>query len=132
MKISLNALQVINTIDTYGIFTEAAKKLHRVQSTLFYVVQKLESDLNIKVFDRSGHRVKLTTSEKLLEHKGRRILQATERLEHRVKIIGAGWKAEFRVMVDKIVPFSKLLPHIAAFKNEHRIWRTDNTGKALK
>lgn len=32
----------------------------------------------------------------------------------------ADWEAEFRVVVDEMVPFSKLLPYIAAFKNEHR------------
>ncbi|MGN5478319.1 hypothetical protein ACTMU2_18890 [Cupriavidus basilensis] len=48
-----------------------------------YVVQKLESDLGITVFDRSAHRVRLTLAGEVLLDEGRRLLRAANDLEER-------------------------------------------------
>ena len=60
LKLSLEALQVIDAIDRRGSYAAAAQELHRVPSALSYAVQKLEQDLDLLVFDRRGHRVRLT------------------------------------------------------------------------
>jgi DNA-binding transcriptional LysR family regulator len=54
MKLSFEVLEALDAIDRTGTFTEAAELLHRVPSSLTYLVQKLESDLAVKLFDRSG------------------------------------------------------------------------------
>ena len=41
-------------------FAAAAEELHRVPSAVTYAVQKLEQDLGVSIFDRRGHRAKLT------------------------------------------------------------------------
>ena len=43
-----------------GSFAAAAEELHRVPSAMIYAVQKLEQDLGVSIFDRRGHRAKLT------------------------------------------------------------------------
>lgn len=46
------------------------------------------------LFDRRGHRARLTSAgEELLNH-GRHLLQAAEALEQRVRRTAAGWEAE--------------------------------------
>jgi DNA-binding transcriptional LysR family regulator len=119
MKINLDALRAIDAIETYGSFTKAAEKLHKAQTTITYVIKKVENNLNIKIFERHGNRVALTASGKILLHEGRKILYGLRKLEQRVKKIEQGEETEFRIILDEMLPFSKLLPCITAFKNTH-------------
>ena len=47
MLISLDALQILDAIDTRGSFAAAADALHRVPSALTHAIRKLEDDLAI-------------------------------------------------------------------------------------
>ena len=60
LKLSLEALQIIDAIDRRGSFAKAAQELHRVPSTISYTVARLEEDLDLQVFERHGPRILLT------------------------------------------------------------------------
>lgn len=60
MKLTLEALRIIDAIDRKGSFTTAAIALDRVPFALTYSVRKLEGDLDVPLFDRRGHRAELT------------------------------------------------------------------------
>ena len=45
MRLTLDALAVLDAIDRRGSFAAAAEELHRVPSAVTYQVQKLEEDL---------------------------------------------------------------------------------------
>ena len=60
LRLSLDALQVLDRIAHTGSFAAAGESLHRTTSTLSYTVRKLERDLGVVLFDRSGHRATLT------------------------------------------------------------------------
>ena len=94
MRLSLDALLVIDAIDRKGSFAAAAHELHRVPSTITYTVQKLEADLDVPLFDRRGHRAKLTAAGRELLNEGRHLLRAAGDLEARVKRVATGWEAE--------------------------------------
>jgi hypothetical protein len=51
-------------------FAAASAKLYKTPSALSYTVQKLESDLNIQILDRSGHRARFTRTGQMLLEKG--------------------------------------------------------------
>ncbi len=115
LRLSLDALQVLDAIDRRGSFAAAGEELFRTPSTLSYVIQKLESELGVTVFDRSGHRARLTPAGRTLLDDGRHLLHAARRLEHRVRRVESGWEAELRIVVDAIVAFAPLVPVIDAF-----------------
>jgi DNA-binding transcriptional LysR family regulator len=115
MRISLEALQVIDAIDRRGSFAAAAAELHRVPSALTYQVQKLEQDLDVLLFDRRGHRAVLTASGRALLEDGRQLLRAAGELELRVKRLATGWESEVRVAVDNIIDAAVLVPLARAF-----------------
>ena len=50
----------MDAIDRRGSFAAAADELGRVPSALSYTMQKLEEELDVVLFDRSGHRTKFT------------------------------------------------------------------------
>lgn len=115
MKLSFEVLQVLDAIDRAGSFSGAAQSLNRVPSAVTYLVQKLESDLGVTLFERSGRRAKLTQAGRVLVEDGRRLLRAAEALEGKVQRVQQGWEAEVRIGVDEIIPFDMLWNHVADF-----------------
>ena len=118
MRISLDALLVLDSIARNGSFAAAGEELHRVPSAITYTVQKLEQDLDVKVFDRSGHRAKLTEAGEALLQEGRHLLRAATDLECRVKHVATGWETELRLAVDDLVPTERLFPLLKDFYRE--------------
>lgn len=118
MNLTLEALRILDAIDRNGSFAAAALALDRVPSALTYSVRKLEDDLDVLLFDRRGHRAKLTMAgQELLTH-GRHLLQAAAELEQRVKRTATGWETELRIVIDTSIPFEKILPLITEFDRE--------------
>jgi DNA-binding transcriptional LysR family regulator len=115
MRITLDALAVLDSIERHGSFAAAAEALHRVPSAITYAVQKLEEDLGIAIFDRSGHRAQLTEAGRELLKEGRRLLQAATELEARAKRVATGYEVELRIAVDDLVPMERLFPLLEEF-----------------
>ena len=115
MKISLDGLMVLDAIARKGSFAAAAEELHRVPSAITYTVQKLEQDLGVTLFDRSGHRARLTAAGEELLKEGRHLLRAAVDLECRVQRVAKGWETELRVAYDDLVCSEHLTPLIAGF-----------------
>jgi DNA-binding transcriptional LysR family regulator len=115
MLLDLNALQALDAIDRKGSFARAAAELGRVPSALTYLVRKLEDDLDVLLFDRRGHKAKLTPAGQELLSEGRHLLFAAGELQRRVRRVGDGWEVELRIAVDTIIRFEAMLELIAAF-----------------
>jgi DNA-binding transcriptional LysR family regulator len=113
--ITLDALEVLDTIDQKGSFAAAANVLFRVPSAISYTVQKLEQDLDVVLFRKEGRRSILTPAGKVLLEQGREILQATERLAMTNKKTHSGWEPVFNIAIDSILSFDFIYPLIAKF-----------------
>jgi DNA-binding transcriptional LysR family regulator len=118
VKLTLDALQVMDAIEREGSFAAAAAALHRVPSALTYTMQKLEQDLDVALFDRSGHRARLTPAGQELMLEGRQLLRAAGELECRVKRVATGWETELRIALDIMIPAVQLFPLITEFYAE--------------
>ena len=125
MRLSLDSIAVLDAIERLGSFAAAAEALHRVPSAVTYAVQKLEEDLDVAIFDRSGHRALLTEAGRELLREGRHLLHAAQELEGRVKRVATGYEVELRVAVDDLIPMERLFPLLNDF------YRT-NCGTRLK
>jgi DNA-binding transcriptional LysR family regulator len=115
MKLSLDGLLVLDAIARKGSFAAAAEELHRVPSAITYTVQKLEQDLGVTLFDRSGHRARLTAAGEELLKEGRHLLRAAVDIECRVQRVAKGWETELRIAYDDVIPASRLCPLVADF-----------------
>ena len=118
MRLSLDALQVLDAIARGGSFAAAATELHRVPSAITYTVQQLEHDLDVLLFDRRGHRAKLTGAGFELLTEGRQLLRAATDLECRIQQVARGWETELRIAVDTIIDPQRLFPLLAEFDKE--------------
>ena len=119
MRLSLEALQALDAIATEGSFAKAAEVLHKVPSALTYTMQKLESDLDVAIFDRSGKRAVLTPIGQALLEQGRELLRQADGVERRIKRLGQGWEATLNVAYDGVVPFDWMLPVVREFDTLH-------------
>jgi DNA-binding transcriptional LysR family regulator len=115
MRLSLDALATLDAIARRGSFAAAAEELHRVPSAVTYTVQKLEQDLGIALFDRTGHRARLTPAGVELLREGRHLLRAAGEIEQRVRRLAQGWESELAITVDEIIPLPRIYPLLEAF-----------------
>lgn len=114
-EITIDALKVLDAIDRKGSFAGAANELFRVPSAISYTVQKLEEDLNVSIFDRSGHRATLTPAGRYLLEEGRSLLEAARNLAHTTRQVAQGWETRLKIAVNSLVPLQALFPAIKAF-----------------
>lgn len=118
MRLTLDALLVLDAIDRKGSFAAAAEELHRVPSAITYTIRKLEQNLDLHLFDRSGHRAKLTEAGQKLLEDGRALLRAANELESSVKRTATGWESELRIALTDILPMENLLALVGDFYRE--------------
>jgi len=115
MRISLEAIETLDAIDRGGSFAAAAEELFRVPSAITYTVQKLEQDLGVALFDRSGHRAELTEAGRELLREGRQLLRAAGELESRVKRVSTGCESELRIAISDLFPINRFYPLVEEF-----------------
>ncbi|MEZ9315370.1 LysR family transcriptional regulator, partial [Vibrio lentus] len=108
--ITLEALHILDAIDRRGSFAAAANEMDRAPSSLSYQIQKLEQDLDIMIFDRSGHRANFTEAGQLILEQGRIILGATEQLVNDASILANGWELDLTIAFDGIIPIANFFP----------------------
>lgn len=76
MRVNFDVLMILDALDRHGSFATAAESLYKTPAALSYMIQKLESNLDIVLLDRSGHRAKFTDTGRLMLEKGRQLLSA--------------------------------------------------------
>lgn len=113
--ITLEALRVLEAINQKGSFAEAAKSLFKVPSALTYTINKLETDLEVELFDRSKQRASLTQAGQLLLKEGHDLLLAATRLEEQIKQVESGWETKLVIAKDTIINNQPLLEILARF-----------------
>lgn len=115
LRLSLEALQIIDAIARRGSFSGAGKELFRVPSTISYTVAKLEEELGVQVFERQGPKVTLTVAGQELLKEGRFLLKAASDLECRVRRVASGWETEISLGMDSMLAPIALQDDITAF-----------------
>lgn len=115
LKLSIDALEVIDAIARKGSFAAAAESLYRVPSALTYTIRKLEEDLGVTLFDRSGHRANLTEAGAELLKEGRYLLDAAHALESRVKRVATGVETDIGIAMSDLFSNEAIFRVLAEF-----------------
>lgn len=108
--ITLEAIHILDAIDRRGSFSAAAEELNRAPSSLSYQIQKLEQELDLFIFDRSGHKAQLTPAGKILLEQGRVILAATAEMVKDANSIANGWELDLTIAFDGVIPIRHFFP----------------------
>ncbi|UBX49785.1 LysR family transcriptional regulator [Providencia alcalifaciens] len=108
--LTLESLRVMDAIDRRGSFAAAAEELGRVPSALSYTMQKLEEELDVILFDRSGHRTKFTNVGRMLLERGRVLLEAADKLTSDAEALAKGWETHLTIVCEALIPAASLFP----------------------
>ncbi len=116
---TLDQFRVFLAIVETGSFSAAARKLNRQQSVISYTVATLEAQLGgLKLFDRRTHRPRLTEAGQAILADARRLALGVETLQARAKGMLSGLEPELAVAIDVMLPTSRLVAALAAFRAE--------------
>ncbi|MGF1638900.1 MAG: LysR family transcriptional regulator, partial [Cyclobacteriaceae bacterium] len=106
---NLQQLEYIIAIDTHRHFAKAAASCCVTQPTLSAMIQKLENELGIVIFDRSRQPVVSTEIGALVIQQARRILAESTRMKEIIQEARGEIKGELKIgIIPTVAPF--LLP----------------------
>lgn len=117
LKLTLEAIELVDAIARHGSFAAASERLNKVPSTISYAVGKLEEQLGLALFTRQGPRVSLTPAGEEMLKEGRWLLTAASDLESRMRQIATGFESELRFVHDSLIPTSAFTDDIRAFED---------------
>jgi LysR family transcriptional regulator, hydrogen peroxide-inducible genes activator len=99
MQMNLQQLEYIVAVDNHRHFSTAAESCFITQPTLSMMIQKLEDELSVKIFDRSKQPVVPTEIGKTLIEQARLILNETGRLRELVSIEKETVEGDLRIAI---------------------------------
>ncbi len=72
--------------------------------------KKLEEELDVVLFDRSGHRTKFTNVGRMLLERGRVLLEAADKLTTDAEALARGWETHLTIVTEALVPTPAFFP----------------------
>ncbi len=118
-SLTLDQLQVLLATVEHGSFSGAARALNRAQSAVTHAIQRLETQLGVELFDRSGYRPVLTVAGQALLPRARRLLEESDRLRAQARDIASGLEAEITMVVEALFPMQRLVEALSEFSRRY-------------
>ena len=112
--LSLDQLRVFVTIAESGSFSRAGRQLGRAQSAISQAIATLEDHQGVELFDRSGHRPRLTEAGRVLLEQARLVLLSASRFEAVAAGMRVGLEPELAIAIDPFVPTTPLIASLSA------------------
>jgi DNA-binding transcriptional LysR family regulator len=139
----LRQIKYFVTIVETNSFTEAAEKCYISQSAISQQMSALESELEVKLFIRSGRKFTITPAGEYFYERGKTLLSNIEKIKAKTKQIGQdnettlniGYLASYdgKELQNAIIEFAKIYPEVTVniFKGTHEdLYFAINNGEA--
>jgi len=117
-RISLEQWQALLAVVDAGGYAQAAEKLNKSQSAVSYAIQKMETLLDLKIFEINGRRAELTHAGKTLYRRAQMLVEEAAMTEQLAMQFSRGIEAEIRLAIDTIVPDRLILCALQRFAEE--------------
>ena len=115
---TLEQLKSFCAIVEYGGFRAAANKLYKSQSAVSIALSKLESELNLSLFQRNQYRPTLTNEGKALYKKAVVILKHSDEFSLLAQHFTMGEEPELRIAISGITPIEPILDVLKCTSNQ--------------
>jgi len=115
-SLSLDQLRVLVAIADTGSFSAAGRRLARAQSAISQAVAGLEAAQGVLLFDRSGHRPRLTEVGRLLVDQAQMVLASAARFEAVAANTRSGLEPELALAIDPLAPSAPLIESLRALR----------------
>jgi len=116
---TLDQLRVFLTVVEVGSFAGAARRLGRATSVISYSIANLEAQLGVLLFDREPTRKpQLTEAGRAVLSEARTVTNGINGLRAKVKGLLHGLEAEIHLVLDVMLPASRVVDALKAFRAE--------------
>jgi DNA-binding transcriptional LysR family regulator len=117
--VSLDQLRTFIAAVDEGSFSAASRKLLRAQSVVSEAIGKLEEQIGVQLFDRSGRYPKLTPTGLAVLGDARSIITGVDLLKARAKGMSAGLEPELSVVIDVFYPIDAITQVAKEFRQKY-------------
>jgi len=119
MNITFDQAKAFCQVVDFGGYAKAAEKLNKSHSSLIYLIQNLESECGVELFNRKNYKNKLTPQGQTVYLKCLEILKKVDELKDVCIQFHDHWEASLKIIYDGILPLSPFIEIYKQFKNEH-------------
>jgi DNA-binding transcriptional LysR family regulator len=117
--VTIEQLRTLRAVASAGSFSAAARKLGRVQAAVSQSIDRLEAQLGLRLFDRSGRVPRLTQHGEAVVAAAARTLGDVEALDELVASLKRGAETTLRIVVDVMFPTDSLVAFAREFGAQH-------------
>ena len=118
LKVTLDQWRALLAVVDAGGYAQAAEQLDKSQSAVSYAIQKLEGELQVRVFRLEGRRAVLTEAGEILYRRAQALVEEASRVELSAEGLARGVEAQLYIAVDAIFPVWLLLQCLERFAGE--------------
>src|SRR5690242_4520553 len=104
---TLDQLLAFQAVASLGSFSAAAAQLHKSQPAVSKLVQNLETELGLTLFDRSAYRATLSNAGKLFHERASHVLESTEALRTFGLALAGAAEPLVRLVVEAVTPLAR-------------------------
>jgi DNA-binding transcriptional LysR family regulator len=116
--VTLEQWRALVAIVEAGGHAQAAKALHKSQSSITSAVHKLQATLGLRAFEVEGRKAVLTPAGRMLYQRARGLIEEAGGLEQAARRASAGWETEITLAVEVLFPTWLMLRCLARFGAE--------------
>jgi DNA-binding transcriptional LysR family regulator len=117
--VTIEQLRTFRAVVEEGSFSAAARKLGRVQAAVSQAMDRLEAQLGLRLFDRTGRVPRLTRHGEAVAAAAARVLVDLQALDTLVASLEQGAERELRIVVDVLLPSEALVAFAREFRALH-------------
>ena len=112
---TLDQLQVLQTIVRTGSFRAASQELHRAQSAVSYAIRSLEDEVGFSIFNRAKYRPEITPQGRAFLKKTEDLIFQYSELQETAELLKRGHEPLIRIAVSTLWPLPKLTAMLKEF-----------------
>jgi DNA-binding transcriptional LysR family regulator len=117
--VTIEQLRTLLAVAESGNFSAAARKLGRVQAAVSQSVDRLEAQLGLRLFDRTGRIPQLTAHGEAVVAAAAKVEDGVGALDELVSSLKAGTERTLHIVVDVLFPTRSLVAFARDFAREH-------------
>jgi DNA-binding transcriptional LysR family regulator len=117
--VTIDQLQTLLAVVEAGSFSAAARQLGRVQAAVSQSVDRLEAQLELRLFDRTGRTPRLTPHGEAIVATATRVNASVDALAELVESLKQGAERSLSIVVDVLFPTESLVAFAQDLAREH-------------
>jgi len=117
--VTIEQLRTLRAVVEGGSFSAAARKLGRVQAAVSQSIDRLEAQLGLRLFDRSGRVPRLTRDGEAIAAAAAKVDGEVGALDELVSSLKRGEETTLSIVVDALFPTSSLVGFAKDFASAH-------------